>query len=68
MVCGCNADIEERKQCNDWGDAHPHLYELLRGDLVHKMQSARDVPGNAAQLWSLPKCSGEEVCVAVHIR
>ena len=55
MAGGCNADIEERKQCNDWGDAHPHLYELLRRDLVHKMQLARDVLGKVSPLVEFAK-------------
>lgn len=60
-------EVEERRMCHTWGDSHPHLYEILRADLVRKLHSGSHRDAHTKAL-SQSTCSATEVCVAVHIR
>jgi len=67
MSCDKLTVFQERKDCNYWGDTHPHLYELVRRDLVHKMQSGSY--GKALERpLSASSCGDADICVAIHIR
>ena len=59
-------ELEDRRMCHNWGDSHPHLYELLRADLVRKLHTGHHRDAHTKALSA--KCGAAEVCVAVHIR
>ena len=62
-----NVEFIEKKICHICGDSHPHLYELLRADLLRKLHSLSHDDARTKVL-AASRCSAAEICVAIHIR
>jgi hypothetical protein len=63
-----DAEIQERVHCHHWGDSHPHLYELLRKELVYKLHYSGYSLGGQSRQERLSSCAQTDICVAVHVR